>query len=183
MPRKDLDSHFQRIDDLAAEMSKFAPPGTVDADAFRADLAGLLVVTMAATYESCVKDILFNFASRNHKNFGQYVLIRYEKLNSKVAVGDLHNYAKMFSPSAADKFKKDIKKRRDYIYKRTGRDITDAYTQILQWRHAFAHSWTRNTTLEEAVDTHRLAKRVIFSFGKAFDRPPRYARRSRRPAP
>lgn len=169
MPRQDLDAHFSRIDDLFIEMSKFVPAGTVDGDAFRADLAGLLVVTMAATYEACVKDILYSYASGNHASFGNYVAIRYERLNSKVSIPDLHTYTKMFSSSAANKFKADLKKRKDLIADRTGKDILKSYDQILQWRHAFAHSWARNTTLEEAAATHRLAKRVIYCFSEAFE--------------
>lgn len=169
MSRRDLDAHFRRIDDLFVEMSKFVPPGTVNGDALRADLAGLLVVTMAATYEACVKEILYSYASGHHANFGSYVSLRYEKLNSKVSIPDLHHYAKIFSSSAEVKFKAALKERRNLILDKTGKDIKDSYEQILQWRHAFAHSWARNTTLEEASDTHKLAKIVIYCFSCAFD--------------
>lgn len=171
MARQDLDAHFKRIDDLFIEMSKFVPPGSVDADALRSDLAGLLVVTMAATYEACVKDILYSYASANHATFGQYVLLRYEKLNSKVSINDLNHYTKLFSPSAAAVFKGNLKDRKQAIAERTGKDISKSYEQILEWRHAFAHSWARNTTLEEAASTHRLAKRVIYCFSEAFSQP------------
>lgn len=51
MPRSDLDVHFVRIDDMVSEIDELVPP---DSSAqFRADLAGLLVVAMAATYETC----------------------------------------------------------------------------------------------------------------------------------
>lgn len=55
MARRDMEVHFARIDKLVDEMNQFVPEGTHGSADFRADLAGLLVVAIASTYESCVK--------------------------------------------------------------------------------------------------------------------------------
>lgn len=63
MPRADLDVHFNRIELLVTEMDSFVPISLSGSTQFRADLAGLLVVTMAASYETCVKETLISHAS------------------------------------------------------------------------------------------------------------------------
>ena len=60
MPKSNLLEITRRIDDLASEMEKFVPIGMKGTDGFRADLAGLLVVTIAACYEDCVKKKLWS---------------------------------------------------------------------------------------------------------------------------
>jgi hypothetical protein len=169
MPRSELDLQLTRIDLLFAEANAFVPATLQSATAFRADLAGLFVVTIAATYESCVKEILINFASRHHVAFGNYTSQRYAKLNSRINVSDLHLYAKTFGPSVGVNFKAELKRSKDAINGRIGKDIEKSYEQILSWRHDFAHAGKRNTTLEEAAATHTIAKRVLYAFGKAFD--------------
>lgn len=135
---------------------------------FRADLAGLLVVAMAASYEACVKETLMNFAARHHSKFAIFAQNHFSKLNSRVKISDLYNYARTFDSQINDRFGKLLKTRKNKIQSRIGRDFTAAYAQILSWRHAFAHAGIRNTTVQEALATHRLAKGVIYTFDEAF---------------
>ena len=71
MPRIDLDVHLKKIDILAREIINHVPHNVKDVE-FRADLAGLLVVTTVASYETCVKDTLIRFASKHHAIFGSF---------------------------------------------------------------------------------------------------------------
>jgi hypothetical protein len=64
-----------------------------------------------------------------------------------------------------------LDRRKKQIDQRLGKSIVESYSQILSWRHAFAHAGTRNTTIEEAIATHRLAKRVLYTFDRAFNGP------------
>lgn len=169
MPRREIDEQLSRIDMMFAEANTFVPAATPAATEFRADLAGLFVVTIAATYESCVKEILVGFASRHHAAFGSYATLKYAKLNSRIGMSDLHGYTKIFEPAAAVKFKQELKRLKEKVGQRTGKDIEKSYEQILSWRHDFAHAGKRNTTLEEAAATHTLGKRIIYAFGAAFD--------------
>lgn len=168
MARADLDVHFGRIDSMISEITKFVPSDAIGAGEFRADLAGLLVVTMAATYESCVKETLVNYAHRHHIAFGNYAANNYAKLNSRVSPKDLFGYTKMFDNAINVRFKDVFRKRKTEILTRTGRDIEKSYEQVLSWRHDFAHAGLRNTTVEEAATTHKFAKRVLYCFEEAF---------------
>lgn len=168
MARADVDAILGRPTLLAKEIREFVPNETKSIQ-FRADLAGLLVVTMVASYESCVKETLINFASQHHNKFGTFAQNHFRKLNSRIALSDLSNYASKFDDSIHQKFKDLIKIRKTKLITKIGKDFTTAYSQILSWRHDFAHAGVRNTTVEEALSTHCLAKRVLYSFDDAFN--------------
>jgi hypothetical protein len=169
MPRADLDVHFNRIEQLVNEMSQFVPSTQGSAAQFRADLAGLLVVLIAASYESCVKETLVSYAAKHHIAFGNFALNNYKKLNSKISIGDLHKYTATFDDNVRDRFKALLSSRKNRLNTRIGKNIESSYDSILLWRHAFAHAGIRNTTIEEAIATHRLAKRILYSFDEAFN--------------
>ncbi|MET4483134.1 HEPN domain-containing protein [Bradyrhizobium sp. F1.13.3] len=169
MPRADLDLHFDRLERLVGEVRQFVPTDQVETAEFRADLAGLLVVSIAASYESCVKETLVTYASGHHSAFGNFATNNFAKLNSRIAVSDLYSYARTFDSGVHDKFGKLLTRRKKAIDKRLGKNILDSYEQILSWRHAFAHAGIRNTTIEEAMATHRFAKRVLYVFDQAFN--------------
>lgn len=168
MSKRELDEHINRVKRLAREMNEFVPTGHTQTSEFRADLAGLYVVAVAAAYESCVKEVIVNYATRHNKIFGQYAIASYEKLNSRINMQDLHRYANIFHPSIGKKFKEILNEKKSEIDLKIGKDIEKSYVQILNWRHDFAHAGKRNTTLEEAVITHTLGLRVIHCFDSAF---------------
>lgn len=172
MPRADLDAHFLELDKLIAEINNFVPADVnYRSVQFRADLAGLLVVAMASTYETCVKEILYEHANKHHLAFGNFARRNYEKLNSRVKVNDLQKYCELFDPAIKARFKDRLAAKKRSLLDRVGANIETSYEQILSWRHNFAHAGVRPTTIEEATKTHRLGKRVLYIFDDAFNRP------------
>jgi hypothetical protein len=159
---------FGRIDKLVSEMNAFVPDGTHGSADFRAELAGLLVVAIASTYESCVKDILVSYASSKSPDFEQFVSNQFSKLNSKISEADLYGYTKVFGASIHTKFGMLLTSRKDRINNRIGKNICSHYKQILSWRHDYAHAGIKNTTISEAAEFHLYAKRVLFCFDEAF---------------
>ena len=168
MARSDVAAILGRVDLLAQEINASVPNDSRSIQ-FRADLAGLLVVLMAASYESCVKETIIGYASRHHAQFGTFAQNQYRRLNSRISMNDLYGYARTFDDTVNEKFKRIINDRKNRLLHRIGKDITVAYGQILSWRHDFAHAGVRNTTVEEALMTHRLAKRILYSFDDAFN--------------
>jgi RiboL-PSP-HEPN len=167
MLRSDLDLEFARIDELVRDMNTNVPSSTAYQNIkFRADLAGLLVVAIAATYENCVKEILYSWAATHNAAFEKYARRRYAKINSRISISDLKSYCELYDPSLKQGFKSKLTKKKDAILNRTGISIEIMYEQLLEWRHEFAHTGTRNTTLEEAVQAHLYAKRVLYVFAK-----------------
>lgn len=105
MAKSDVIRQLATLDDLVADINNLVPADTHRAIALRSDLAGLLVVAMAATYENCVKEILCDYASRHHLAFGAFTSRNYGKLNSKIRIGDLKKYCDLFHPEVGIKFK------------------------------------------------------------------------------
>lgn len=168
MPRADLDLHFHKVDELVVEIQSLVPSTSYRAVQFRADLAGLLVVAIAATYETCVKEVMFEYSSRHNSAFGEFTQRQYERLNSRINVRDLKRYCETFNPNVCAKFKHLLSERKRRILSRTGKNIENSYEQILAWRHDFAHARIRRTTIEEASATHLFGKRVLYTFSDAF---------------
>lgn len=168
MARSDVLEGLSRVDQLLEEFDLRLPAESPRNADFRADLAGLLVVLIAATYENCVKDILVRFAESKHVDFGGYASRSYEKINSRIRIGDLKKYARNFDPDIENVFVRSISKKKSDIFARTGIDIVKCYDQLLDWRHAFAHQGARIVSLEEAARFHRYARRVMIAFDKSF---------------
>lgn len=171
MPRRNLLPHFSRIRTLRLEIDEFVPTGHTRTVAFRADLAGLLVVLIAATYESCVKESIGTFASSCHKSFGEYADRSYSKISSRISISDLYKYVRLFDSAAHTRFKLTLKSRQNQFESKFGVSIKDSYAQMLSWRHDFAHGGVRNTTVEEAFETHQRAKHVLYCFEEALNGP------------
>lgn len=171
MERPELAPHLERISLLSKEMQKHVPIDLMGACDFRADLAGLLVVTIVASYESCVKETLISFSSKQNLKFSEYVVRKYDKLNSKIALRDLCKYCNDFEPSARTRFNENRNKRKNRISNALGQDVEKKYEQLLDWRHDFAHKAIRNTTIEEAMEFHRYAKHILLAFYDSFHKP------------
>lgn len=169
MPRSNLLTVTRRIHELAFEMEKFVPVGNKGVDSFRADLAGLLVVTIAACYEDCVKTTLVEHASKRHVDFEEFTERNFSRLSSKVKVNDLHRYARLYGGDAEKRFKEILKAKRVKISGRTGFNIEKRYEQILNWRHDYAHGGVKNTTISEDLEFHMFGLRVLYCFNEAFD--------------
>jgi hypothetical protein len=156
------------VDALVTEIDQAVPPGAAANSDFRSDMAGLLTVLICACYENCVKEIISLHTARRHADFSGYASRRYAKINSKIDIQDLLQLSAFFGDSIKRNFKNDLDNRRDRIERFAKVNIKESYTQILRWRHDFAHTGNRNTTIEEVLKLHVAGKRVIYSFAEAF---------------
>ena len=168
MSRRDLDTNFSRIGTLVSEIEQFAPAKNLKSIEFRGDLAGLLVVLIVATYENCVKNSIVSYANNHHAKFGNFTQNHFKKLNSRIAIQDLYLYTKTFDQSVHRRFKETLNHYKERILRNTGQDVEEQYKLLLDWRHNFAHTGNKSTTVEEAIKTHRFAKYVLYSFDDAF---------------
>ncbi|MFP1928706.1 HEPN domain-containing protein [Lonsdalea quercina] len=165
MRMHELLKNFKETEKLFDEIDNLAPAGKPSIDDLRATFAGLLVVSLASCYESCVKNILIDYADQHHDKFSYFVERQFEKINSKISISDLNSYAKKFDINIYNKFKRELNKAENRL---GNSNISNKYKQILNWRHAFAHAGEKLTTIEEARTFHRYGKFVILAFGRAF---------------
>ena len=163
---------FERVLTISHEMDRFVPESTRGSEAFRAELSGFLVVSLAAGYENAVKSIMVSHASQKHPDFENFAARNFEKLSSKVRINDLKRYSRLFGDEVEANFKLLLNSRRIRISKATGFNIESRYEQILNWRHEYAHAGVKNTTITEAREFHRYALHVVECFALAFDLTP-----------
>lgn len=168
MNRQPIMETLGRIDLLVLEINENVPASSPALSGFRSDLAGLLNVTICAAYENCVKLVLHNYAAKQSSLFEVYAKNKYDRINSKIDIRDLHHYAKTFHPCINNIFKEKLQNYKNYYLNRTSEDIVNSYVQILNWRHDFAHTGQRVTTVEEVIKYHKIGKRVILLFSDAF---------------
>lgn len=168
MAHEDIFTHFRRIDDLVREIEVHAPVAKIGTADIRADLAGLLVVSIVAMYETCVKETMVTYAGERGAEFQIFVERNFEKLSSRIETRELRRYAKTFDQSVADRFVSILDRRRRLVTNIAGRNVEKQLETLLDWRHKYAHAGIRQTTIEEAIKTHRLAQVVILSFHDAF---------------
>lgn len=163
-----MDLELARIDELVKDMNSVVPATSAYQNVkLRADLAGLLVVAIAASYENCVKEVLYARAGSLHPAFEAYARRQYAKINSRINVVDLVRYCDLYDPVIKVQFKAKLASRKAAVLARTGVNIETMYEQLLDWRHDFAHAGIRSMTLEEAAKAHLFGKRVLYTFAQA----------------
>lgn len=168
MLKHDVDLNLKKIDHLVKEMNELAPSSAgFRITEFRADLAGMLVVMIVASYENCIKEALVDYAQSHHVAFGHFAERNFNRINSRIRIDHLVEYCDLYGSECKDRFKSHLSSYKRRVQKFTGQNIESSYKQILAWRHAFAHAGERNTTVEEAFKTHRLARHVIYAFSTA----------------
>ncbi len=168
MARIDIDKRFEAVDLLVKQMNFFAPSNNIPAIEFRADLGRLLTVSIVSAYEASVQTTLVEYAMRQHPNFGYYIETYHEKLNAKININDLNRMAKTYSPTINDAFNFKLAKARKHFKILAHKDLNNVYKQLIKWRHRSAHSIVNSTTIEEAMEHHRVAKHVIYIFDQVF---------------
>jgi hypothetical protein len=162
------DDYLIKIDDLINEINIVAPAESIPHISFRSELAGLLVVAIAATYETCVKEIIIDYARFKHADFGGFAKNNFSKINSRISPKDLSNYCYTFSENLGKKFDSTISKKRKRISTATNVNFEKRYEQLLRWRHEYAHAAIKSTTIEEAQKYNRFAKHVLYAFEDTF---------------
>ena len=168
MAKSDVDVHLQRVGIMVSDIKRFASTGTKGTDDFRADLAGLLIIAITSSYESCVKDVMVRYSSSKHADFSQFVQNNFERISGRISIDDLHRYTKLFGKEIDDSFKSHLKKRKKSVDSLSGISIESCYKQIFSWRNDFVHAGKRSTTIEESMKFHRFAKMIIYCFDAAF---------------
>ncbi|ANI80670.1 HEPN domain-containing protein [Kosakonia oryzae] len=154
-----LVEYFRKIDILFLELDKLAPENDVKNRSIRNEFAGLMVISLAANYENCVKTILINYADLFHDKFSHQVERKYSYLNSRIKYETLKEYLSHFDGDLFN-FENKVSK---YSIKLKN-EINKTYDQILTWRHSYAHANSVITSLTDAYKAHRYAKYILYSF-------------------
>jgi RiboL-PSP-HEPN len=157
-----FNAHLQKVEELAANVVRNAPAPGVATDSFRADLAGFLAVAYAAAFEESVKEIFVSFAQQQHTILHKMVLTKFDRINGKIRIEVIKSeYLLPFGEQFRDAFSTELQREEKQMLITEGQSITTCYTDIINWRHAFAHALERQTTLEAVQASYSVAKKVV----------------------
>ena len=132
---------------------------------------GFLAVSAVTVYELAIKDVFVNFAKKKNRAFGSYVEHAFKRINGRIRINNLTDYAKQFGIKYSNKFKKNIDKEDLIIIKlRRGYDLKNSYDNLLQCRHDFVHKNQVQLTFDNVVDYYIVGKTVIDCLYKAMQR-------------
>ncbi|PVY82407.1 HEPN domain-containing protein [Pantoea ananatis] len=150
---------LSKIDKLYADLDRLAPLGNKDTREIRSEFAGLLVVSLAAIYENCVKKVLINYADLFHEKFSRQIENKYSYLNSKIKKPSLLEYLEHFDGNSIF-FQEKV----NYYDLKMRSDTIKNYEQLITSRHSYAHANKVTISLEAAYKNHRIGKYVLFAF-------------------
>lgn len=177
MSTLDTIRQLSEIKEIILLINNYVPVGSPKNDSFRAELAGLLIVSTVAIYENCIREIIIEYAEKKHPDFARYVEREYERLDSRIKLQDLFKYAsKLGDSQLVSKFKSELMKASGRVSNDNTinidnlekSEIVKLYHQVLKARHAFAHARRKNiNTIEEAYKFHCKARFIILSFSRA----------------
>ncbi|NDV26897.1 HEPN domain-containing protein [Desulfovibrio sp. JC010] len=157
-------ARFTHADDLIADISNLQRSSE---PMLKSKYAGVVSVLAASVYECAVKKILLSFARSRDQVFFNYVQKSFSKINARIAIKSLKNdYLKNFGDAYRDAFSDLLETEDDLYLRNTGKSITSSYSNLIIWRHAFVHDaeCPINATLEEAIESYELGKKVIECF-------------------
>lgn len=155
-------AHFALADGSIAHLSGVVP-GIVDVDMQRR-YAGFVSVIGVAVYELAVKEIFCEFAKRKHRVFGQFIEAHFERLNGRIKIDNLKSeHIRRFGPKYIERFKKLLDQKEKAILTARRRSIIASYSNMIAWRHEFAHEGRppTNATFQEVCESYELGKAVI----------------------
>lgn len=149
---KDYIDHTNRI------VSSITDPGV------RQQYIGFISTSTVTAFELAIKEVLFSFADKKHRVFGNFVDKTYESINGRIKLDDLkRHHIPRFGEKYVKRFKKEINKQEKSYLKEHGRSISSSYGRILTCRHTFVHQGVipSNVTYEEIINSFEPGKKVI----------------------
>lgn len=146
------------IDHTNAIVSMITDPGV------KQQYMGFIATSTVTAFELAIKEVLYEFAEKKHRVFGNFVQSTYKTINGRITLDDLKKYhIPRFGEKYVNRFKGELERQeRDYL-KINGRSISSSYGQILVCRHTFVHQGVvpSNATYEEIVNSFDPAKKVV----------------------
>ncbi len=154
-----INNSMKELDIFYTQLDALAPRTDLNKTEERKKFSIFYVVCVAATYENCIRDILYEYSDFYHKKFSFQVERKYQRLNSKIKNIDLKTILSTFDGNC-----KWFNEKCTMIGSSFSIDLSKAYDQLLDWRHSAAHANKYPTSLEEVYKTHCIVKYVIYSF-------------------
>jgi hypothetical protein len=158
---------YQHADDIIQHLDTVVP-GLAD-PLLKAKYTGFVAVAAVTVYELAIKEVFIEFAREKNPSFGTFVAASFERINGRIRLDDLKEYSSRFGASYRDAFCDGLSSACDRQLRLNRRDLRSTYSNLVLWRHEFAHAGRVSTsaTYEEAVQSYRDGKLVIDCLAQA----------------
>ncbi|MBF0383288.1 MAG: hypothetical protein HQL69_19880 [Magnetococcales bacterium] len=164
-------NNFQHADAVINHLDDIVP--AIADPLLQVKYIGFVSVAAVTVYELAIKDIFIGFARKKHKVLGHFAESYFHKINGRIRLEHIKkDYIANFGVKYNKKFRINIEKRSNDYLQSHRRDIRNSYTNIIRWRHEFAHEGKINTTAtySEVVQAYEDGKEVIHSLADSMSR-------------
>lgn len=168
MPYSD---HFRLADDFINHLDTSI--GGISDPFIRSRYVGFVAVSAATVYELAVKDIFKDFSARKHKVLGNFVQKYFDGLNGQIGRERIEKkYLPLFGEKYAERFHAKLEKLELTSLKSEKVSIKSSYSNLLTWRHAFAHEGVipTNATYEDVKRSYQYGCKLIHCLAETMNR-------------
>lgn len=149
---------FKPADDL---FSTFSGTIGIYTDDFKSKITGFLAVSAVTCYELAIKEILIDFASSKHNEFGNFVANHLSRINGKIQIDNLKELIKNFESHYSSDFENQLKSCEQSLPTHEKIAMRSNYKDLILCRHRFIHANNVTLSFQECRDYYFLGKNVI----------------------
>lgn len=163
--------HFKLADDFIAHLDTSI--GGIADPFIRSRYVGFVAVSAATVYELAVKEIFTSFGSKKHKVLGNFVQKYFDGLNGQIGRDRIEKkYLPFFGETYAERFHTKLEKLELTSLKTDKISIKSSYSNLLTWRHAFAHEGIISTsaTYDEVKRSYQHGCKLIHCLAETMNR-------------
>lgn len=152
------------VDDLFQEFNSIVFGFSSD---LQSKITGFMSVSAVTSYELAIKDILIDFASSRHAEFGNFIRKHLSRINGNIQIQQIKDLIKSFDDNYSTKFENclcDTESRLDVSQRYRMRED---YKNLLTCRHKFVHGGHITLSFQECEASFNIGKNIINSLHTA----------------
>lgn len=126
--------------------------------------SGFVSVSAVTVFELALRGVFIRFATQRDPAFGAFMEASLARVNGRIRLADIQDqYLKRLGGRSSARFARLIDRAELLSLRKSGRSVKSSYSNLLTWRHEFAHQGRppSTTTFSEACDSYELGKVVI----------------------
>lgn len=163
--------HFKLADDFITHLDTSI--GGIADPFIRSRYVGFVAIAAATVYELALKDIFLNFATKKNKVLANFVQGYFERINGQIGTKRiLEIYLPLFGEKYAGRFLKNLEVVELNSLKIDNVSVKSSYSNLLTWRHSFAHEGIipTNATYAEVKKSYQYGCSLLHCLDKTMRR-------------
>lgn len=151
---------FTSTDSLISDMDGFVP--TIKDSILQSRYVGLLAISGVTAYELAIKDIMYDFSDKKHAALGAAARSKFDRINGRIKLESLRKeHIKFFGEKYKKRFEKKLDETKNAYLRAHRADIISSYSNLILWRHEFAHESSIPATYDEVKEAYMHGKQII----------------------